>query len=175
MTPGRQILTALSAGCATTAQLAERIEGMTGPRVQSCLRTLLDRGLVTSVQGVHELTDKGRAWAQAGLEINGGPRPGNAQSRTPGTLRAKAWRYLRIRGKASLDDILMTVADGTEAAAVQNLRRYLGALTRAGILVETRSGWLLPSDRNTGIEAPSLNTGTRMVTDLNTGETWRIG
>jgi hypothetical protein len=174
MTPGRQILTALSAGCATTAQLAERIKGANGPRLRSCLQTLRDRALVTSVQGVHELTDKGRAWAEAGLEINGGPRPGNAQSRTAGTLRAKAWRYLRIRGKASLDDILMTVADGTEATAEQNLRRYLNALTRAGILARTRSGWVLPSDRNTGIEAPSWNTGTRTVTDVNTGEAWRI-
>lgn len=174
MTPGRQILTVLSAGCATTAQLADRIEGTSGPRLQSCLQTLRDRSLVTSVQGVHELTDKGRAWAEAGLEINGGPRPGNAQSRAVGTLRAKAWRYLRIRGKASLDDILMTVADGTEATAEQNLRRYLNALTRAGILARTRSGWVLPSDRNTGIEAPSWNATTRMVIDLNSGESWRI-
>lgn len=174
MTPGRKILTVLSAGCATTAQLAERIEGMTGPRLQSCLVTLRDRDLVRSVQGVHELTDKGRAWTEAGLEIHGGPRPGNAKSRTTRTLRAKAWRYLRIRGKASLDDILMTIADGTEATAEQNIRRYLNALVRAGILVRTRSGWLLPSDSNTGIEAPSWNTWTRTVTDVNTGETWRI-
>lgn len=174
MTPGRQILTALSAGCATTAQLAERIEGTSGPRLQSCLQTLRDRSLVTSVQGVHGLTDKGKAWVEAGLEINGGPRSGNAQSRTAGTLRAKAWRYLRIRGKASLGDILMTVADGTEATAEQNLRRYLNALTRAGILARTRSGWLLPSDRNTGIEAPNWNTRTRTVTDVNTGGSWRI-
>ena len=174
MTPGRQILVALSAGCATTAQLVERIEGTSGPRLQRCLRTLRDRALVASAQGVHQLTDKGRTWAEAGLEINGGPRPGNAKSRTAGTLRAKAWRYLRIKGKASLDDILMIVADGTEATAEHNLRRYLNALTRVGILAKTRSGWVLPSGRNTGIEAPSWNTKTRMVMDLNTGEAWRI-
>ena len=174
MTPGRQILTALSVGCATTAQLAECIEGMTGPRLQGCLQTLRARGLVTSVQGVHELTDKGRAWAEAGIEVSGGPRPGHSQSRTANTLRAKAWRYLRIRGKAGLDDILMTVADGTEATPEKNLRRYLNALTRAGILARTRSGWVLPSDRNTGIEAPSWNATTRMVIDLNSGESWRI-
>ena len=174
MTPGRQILTALSAGCATTAQLVERIEGTTSTRIQSCLRTLHDRALVSSAQGVHELTDKGRAWAEAGLEINGGPRPGNAQSRTATTLRAKAWRYLLIKNKASLDEILLLIADGTEARAEQNLRRYLNALTRAGILVKTRSGWLLPNDRITGTEAPSWNTKTRMVSDLNTGEIWRI-
>lgn len=174
MTPGRRILVALSVGCATTTQLAERIEGMAGPRLQRCLMTLRDRDLVTSVQGVHQLTDKGLLWTEAGFEINGGPRPGNAQSRTVGTLRAKAWRYLRIKGRASLADILMIVADGTEATAEQNLRRYLNALTRAGILARTRSGWALPSDRNTGIEAPSWNTKTRMVMDLNTGESWRI-
>lgn len=174
MTPGRAILTALSAGCATTGQLAERIDGATSTRLQRCLHVLQDRDLVRSVQGVHELTDKGRAWAEAGLEINGGPRPGNAQSRTAGTLRAKAWRYLRIKGKASLDDILLIVADGDEAGAEKNLRRYLNALHRAGMLVRTRSGWLLPSDKNTGIEAPSWNTKTRTVTDVNTGETWRI-
>ena len=174
MTPGRQILAALSTGCATTAQLVERIEGTSGPRLRSCLQTLRARALVTSVPGVHELTSKGRSWVEAGLEINGGPRPGNSQSRTATTLRAKAWRYLLIKNKASLGEILLLVADGTEARAEQNLRRYLNALTRAGILVKTRSGWLLPHDHITGTEAPSWNTKTRMVMDLNTGESWRI-
>lgn len=174
MTPGRQILTALSAGCATTAQLAERIEEATASTLKSPLRTLQSRGLVASVQGVHELTDKGRAWLDAGLEITSGPRPGNAPARTADTLRAKAWRYLRIKGKGSLDDILFLAADGDEIGAERNLRRYLNALNRAGILVRTRSGWLLPSDKNTGDLAPSWNSSTRTVTDVNTGESWRI-
>jgi hypothetical protein len=174
MTPGRKVLTALSAGCATTAHLAERIEGMTTLQLQGVLKTLKGRAMVNSVQGVHQLTDKGRAWAEAGLEVNGGPRPGNAHSRTSSTLRAKAWRYLRIRGKASLDDILLIAADGCEAGAEKNLRRYLGALTKAGILVQVKSGWVLPSDRNTGIEAPSWNSETRIVTDVNTGVACQI-
>lgn len=175
MTPGRKILTALASSCATTGQLGARIEGTTSARLQSCLCTLRDRGLVSSVQGVHALTDKGRAWVAAGLEVNGGPRPGRAASRTANTLRAKAWRYLRLKGKASMNDLLFIVADGTEGDAEKNLRRYLRALTAAGYLAPLRSGWLLLTDRDTGPEAPALNTATKTVTDANTGESWPIG
>lgn len=166
------VLAALGRIPATTAQLVERMPGVCVP---SALATLRERGLVTSVQGVHQITDKGRAWVEAGVPVPMGPRPGQAGSRAAGTLRAKAWRYLRIKRKAGMDDLLFLVADGNEKDAEANLRRYLTALERAGVLIRTRSGWLLPSDRNTGPEAPSWNSKTKAVIDVNTGEQWTIG
>ncbi len=175
MTPGRTILTALAETSATTGQLNQALPGMTMDRLSSCLRTLRGRALIHTAGGVHGLTGKGRAWLEAGLEIQSGPRTGRAASRTSGTLRAKAWRTLRIRRKASLDDILLLVADGGEKHPAANLRRYLTALFRAGILLRTRSGWVLPEGRNTGPEAPAWNSKTKTVIDVNTGEQWRIG
>ncbi|GAB7082321.1 helix-turn-helix domain-containing protein [Megalodesulfovibrio paquesii] len=161
------------AGCATTAEVHAAV-GYAANSVRRALRTLRERGLVTSLEGLHELTAKGRAWIDAGLEITSGPRPGQAQSRHAQTLRAKAWRALRLKGKCSLDDLLMLVADGTEKDAEKQLRRYCRALEAAGYLVPMRSGWLLPADRNTGPEAPAYNSKTRTVTDPNTGDVWPL-
>lgn len=160
-------------GCATTAEVCAAVD-YAADSVRHALRTLQGRGLVTSLEGLHELTAKGRAWVDAGLEIKGGPRPGQAQSRHAQTLRAKAWRALRLKGKCSLDDLLMLVADGTEKDADKQLRRYLRALEAVGYLAPMRSGWLLPADRNTGPEAPAYNSGTRTVTDPNTGDVWPL-
>lgn len=111
----------------------------------------------------------GRSGSHVGTTVWG------AVTRTPQTLRAKAWRYLRIKKKATLEDILSIVADGVEKDAAGQLRRYLGALASVGVLIRVRSSWLLPEDRNTGPEAPALNTRTRTVTDVNTGEKWTLG
>lgn len=169
-----RVLAALTQGCATTKQLGVKL-GMTTGQVGRAIRTLRDRGLVCTSTGVHELTDKGRAWIDAGLTIKSGPRPGRAGTRTSGTMRAWAWRYLRMKGKANMDDLLFLLADSHEKDPAQNLRRYLNALVRAGILHQVRSGWVLTKDKDTGPLAPSWNSATRRVIDVNTGEQWQIG
>lgn len=171
---GNSILTVLAAGPRTTGQIADAT-GMAAPNVPSAINTLRKRGLAASASGVHQITDKGRVWLDNGLEVISGPRPGKACSRRGATLRVRAWRALRLRGKVTLDDLLYLVADGDEKAAEYNLKRYLRALVQAGFLVKLRSGWMLPGDRNTGPEAPALNTKTKTVTDPNTGERWNIG
>lgn len=174
MTPrwcGLSVLRLLEAGPLVTAELRQRL----GKNPKSCLRVLRVRGLISSTHGVHELTEKGRAWVSAGVEVMSGPPSGGAVTRTPQTLRAKAWRYLRIKKKATLEDILSIVADGVEKDAAGQLRRYLGALASVGVLIRVRSSWLLPEDRNTGPEAPALNTRTRTVTDVNTKKKWTLG
>lgn len=56
-----------------------------------------------------------------------------------GGLRAKAWWVMRNRKSATLESLLNTLADGSQKDAESNLRKYLNALARAGILkVETR-------------------------------------
>ena len=49
-------------------------------------------------------------------------------------LRAKAWWVIRKHKVVTLQDLLMTVANGTEKAAYNNLRNYMRALGSAGIL-----------------------------------------
>lgn len=54
-------------------------------------------------------------------------------------LRAKAWWVMRNRKSATLESLLNTLADGSQQDAESNLRKYLNALARAGILkVETK-------------------------------------
>lgn len=51
-----------------------------------------------------------------------------------GGLRAKAWWVMRNRKNATIESLLNTLADGTQRDAESNLRKYLNALARAGIL-----------------------------------------
>lgn len=51
-----------------------------------------------------------------------------------GGLRAKAWWVLRNRKVATIEALLTTLADGSQKDAESNLRKYLGALAKAGIL-----------------------------------------
>lgn len=51
-----------------------------------------------------------------------------------GGLRAKAWWVMRNRKSATLESLLNTLADGSQKDAESNLRKYLNALVRAGIL-----------------------------------------
>lgn len=99
----------------------------------------------------------------------------------PGTLRAKAWRAMQIKGKFSLSDICRCVLTGEEAARDprNNLGRYIAALAAVGVLQEmkrrmaptspTSNGekrWLMVKDL--GRQAPIRRTGG-VVFDPNTG------
>lgn len=171
---GLDILTALKSGPKVISEIAE-VTGMQAQAVKSALLVLVRRGLLNTGEGVAEITDKGRAWVDAGMEVMGGPRTEKVWSRRQTTLRDRAWRAMRIKRKFDLDTLLWVVANGDEKGAVHNLKRYARALERAGYLIPMRSGWLLPDDRDTGPLAPALNTRTRTVTDANTGERWSIG
>lgn len=49
-------------------------------------------------------------------------------------LRQRAWWVIRRRGVFTLPELLSVLADGTERDAAGNLRKYLQALARCGIL-----------------------------------------
>lgn len=55
-----------------------------------------------------------------------------------GTLREKAWRAMRIKGKFTLSELLRAALAGEEAARDprSNIGRYIARLAKAGILVE---------------------------------------
>lgn len=49
-------------------------------------------------------------------------------------LRARAWWIIREKKSVTLDQLLHTLNDGSQRDAESNLRRYLSALAKAGIL-----------------------------------------
>lgn len=53
-------------------------------------------------------------------------------------LRARAWWVLRKNGAMTLTELLLTLADSRHKCADGNLSRYLGRLTKAGILSRER-------------------------------------
>jgi hypothetical protein len=135
-----------------------------------------------SGEGVHGITEAGTQALAGGAEVVSGPKKGSCVERYKGSLRAKAWRGLRIRRKAGVDDLLPLVlgASGTkqeEKQARRNLECYLRALTLAGFLTElpSRGGparWVLV--RDTGPCAPAWHKAQRTVTDANTGEVHNV-
>lgn len=175
---GLTILDALRDGAKLTRQLAAVLNAP-ADNVRSCLRTLVKRGLIRSSEGVNQITEAGREALASGREVTSGPCNGNAVSRRFGSLRAKAWRAMRMKTAFSLDDLLMLLCDGSESDAEGNLRSYVNALESAGYLfARARRGeggqvrWSL--DRDTGPEAPSWNKKTRVLRDHNTGEVFDI-
>lgn len=50
------------------------------------------------------------------------------------SLRQQAWWLMRQRGVFTLNDLLLTLSDGTEKNAYRSLMKYVGLLERVGIL-----------------------------------------
>lgn len=169
---GLPVLRQLAEGPRLSAEVAAAL-GLATPQLKKTFRCLRARGYIRTVEGVHEITEAGRSTLEQDEEITCGPRKG--RKRNEGSLRARAWRAMRIKEKFSLDDLLTLLCDGTELSAENNLRSYLRALEGAGYLVElkrrgpenTPRWWL---SRDTGLRAPSWNRLTRTVADPNTGE-----
>ncbi|SDB03433.1 hypothetical protein SAMN05660653_00152 [Desulfonatronum thiosulfatophilum] len=163
---GRRILEMLANGLMTIRGLDAMFDAPDGG-VRCTCRALARRGLLSISEGVCEITEQGRIWLRSGQKVAG---PVRAQTTRATTLRARAWRAMRLKRKFSVDDLLSLVADGTEKDAVRDLQRYIRTLEDAGYLVRMRSGqWMLPLERDTGPEAPTWNSQTRMVKDGNTG------
>lgn len=127
------------------------------------------------------LTEAGREQVASGVPIlpGQGPRP---RKRTAG-LRERAWWELRAQGIASLKQILITHADGSEKAADVNLYKYLVALERAGILA--RQAKRLPARqsrgcvqwrllRDLGVKAPVWRQQAGEVYDPNAGAVYPL-
>lgn len=102
-----------------------------------------------------------------------------------GGLRAKAWWVMRNRKSATLESLLNTLADGSQKDAESNLRKYLQALTRAGILkLETKRqpGKSLTSNGHhryslvidCGIAAPVYRKSLNQVYCPDTGEIYTL-
>lgn len=168
---GLPMLRALSEGPRLTSELARAV-GITTDHAGRVCRCLRARGVLRTGGGVHELTKAGRDAVARGEEITCGPQRGTV--RREGSLRARAWRAMRIKERFGLDDLLTLLCDGDERAPANNLRSYLHALEAAGYLARLRRPdadggprWLLIL--NSGPKAPAWNKQTRTLTDPNTG------
>jgi hypothetical protein len=179
---GLEVLGQLAGGPKLTRDLMDAL-GMTKAGVRDACKRLAARGLMQSVEGLHGITEAGGQALAGGAEVVSGPSKGGCVERYKGSVRAKAWRVLRIRRKVGLDDLLPLVlapqaTKEDETRTRQNLDRYLWALTLAGFLHELprRGGparWMLV--RDTGPCAPAWNKAQRTVTDANTGEVHQLG
>ncbi|SNR95781.1 hypothetical protein SAMN04488503_2030 [Humidesulfovibrio mexicanus] len=178
---GLEILGHLESGSQFTFELA-RVVGITNALVRKACAKLAAKGLIITGEDVHELTAAGREALAGSRNAVSGPGKGGCVERHKGSVRAKAWRALRIRRKASVEDLLPLVlghgaAPVDEANARRSLDRYLTALAKSGHLTELprRGGparWILTND--TGPCAPAWNNSQRTVTDANTGEVHRV-
>lgn len=137
--------------------------------------------------GHYVLTELGKHVIAAGLDktkFKPGPRtPPTHRKGKQGTLRERAWRLLRIKQSASVNELLATLmdADSTMQSAETNLNRYFVGLLRAGYVVEQkRTSALKKSDkqyfltRNSGPLAPILKKTSCQVYDQNQGKHYDI-
>lgn len=134
---------------------------------------LVRNGYATRGLGVYRATEKGLAALKAGLRHGG--KPGMSVERYRTSLRSRAWNLMRIKMWLSVDDMLMTLADGSEKSAERDLRRYVRALQKAGYVERSaRNPQLFRLVNNTGRNAPAYNTKRETVTDTNTGEVHHV-
>jgi hypothetical protein len=164
---GVTILQALESGPKLTRQLAAVCACAS---IRNCLGVLRRRGYIISNTGVHDITEAGRDALARNVKLGLGPCAGKATSRAGQTLRDRAWYMLRTGKIYTLENLMDLLCTGAEKTAAGNLRTWLTALTRAGYLLCVRRGYRLCKARDTGPEAPSWNTLTGIVTDVNTGE-----
>lgn len=162
------LLTLMAEGHDLTPSHAAALLERTRQNAQGALTNLAKRGFALSVCGAYMATPEGMEFIASGNEIKSGPaKPSGKPRVVENTLRALAWRAMRIKGKFGLEDLARACLDGSETARdpVNNLNRYVSALAATGYLVEMKrrtpgtaltspgkKRWLL--SRDTGPKAP---------------------
>lgn len=160
----------------------ESIAGISRKAIVMATGVLAQRGLLDRpAPGCYRLTAAGRLALEAGVEIKPGSSGPRAAKRCAKCLRARLWRAMRALNKFGVDDLLLRAANGDEADAHDNARKYLGALERAGYLIRLKHRlpgeakksngfvrWILIN--NTGPKAPVWRLRQGRVFDPNTGD-----
>lgn len=188
-TEQQTLLNALDrAECRTVEYLAE-LTGLSRKRVVAAAGRLIGRDFATRAEvGCFTLTEAGEKARTEGFVIKSGPKGRlTGLSRRPKrtTIRDRIWNALRIRGKASVQDLLELVGGEDGAPSVDSIQRYLRGLVRAGHLREMARrdpGTALTSNgykryqllRDTGPAAPQLRDRTNTVFDPNTREVFDL-
>ncbi len=184
--PTEQLLAAIAQAapreCITEARLVE-ITGFPAKRVENSCLKLRKHGLLKKTeQGCHKLTKAGRAATAEGARLRSGPKgPRSGHLVRACTLRCRAWAAMRIKGKFSIDELVMLSIDGGERNPQSNIGKYVRTLARAGYLrpLPARGAGTAPTSngfvrylliRNTGPEAPTCSTSRGTLYDPNTEE-----
>lgn len=175
ITIGQAILNALAGGkVMLTRELASRL-GSPAENIRSAAHALIERGYIMRGEGCYQITDKGQDFVADGKTCVAGSQKGDFAARSRYSLRTRAWNLIRMRTTWSIDDLLMTLADGTERDAENSLKRYVKVLCKAGYVERApRNPHLYRLINNTGRLAPSYNSPARTVTDPNTGEVHHV-
>lgn len=171
-------------GCLTPEDLAQAT-GRTRHQVVKAVGALISRGFVERVEiGCYRISPEGAEWHRSGRPITSGPHGPLTKvepvRRKADALYHRLWRALRIKGKATVGDLLELA--GADDRKVHAARKYLRALTGAGYVrrmprrepgtAVTSNGFLrYQLIRDTGPVAPVHRTARGEVYDPNTGET----
>ncbi|HEY1502951.1 MAG TPA: hypothetical protein VGF92_01560 [Stellaceae bacterium] len=136
--PGEKVLTALPAKgeCIRITELAKQT-GIPKRRLVKLVATLERRGLATAPKiGCYRRTPRGDKVIAETTPLRSGPTKATGPRAPSDGLRARAWRALRMRGKATIPEILEIADAGESKSPTTNLYRYFGSLCRAGVVVK---------------------------------------
>lgn len=168
--------------CITEEKLAE-LSGLASTVIgTSCWKLRRHKLLEKTGRGCYKLTPAGRAAVAQGRKIRSGPNgPHTGVRQVKGeTLRARAWRAMRIKGKFTIEDLaLLSAQTGAERDMESNIGKYVRALGRAGYVrqLPVREAALTPKSngcvrwqlvQDTGPLAPVWRASRNVVWDPNT-------
>lgn len=166
---GRDVLQVLSDGKAhLTREIADKLE-VSSTSISSMCSCLKKHGAITSVEGVHRILELGRDVLSGKKELCKG-KAGKSKS----GLRHRAWKAMHILTLFDVSSLLEVVGTGKEKGGEENLRNYLNALYKAGMLIQNRSGKYLLKESAKGSNAPSYNRAEKTVTDRNRGMVFHV-
>lgn len=178
------LLNHLAAGdvCLTVDQMAEAL-GVTRPQAANAAANLLRRAYLAKMAiGCFQLSDAGRAAAEAGTVITSGPKgKTGAIPVHRNTFRQRAWASIRFNGRFTIGQIVRAAARHDDQNARENARKYIAQLAAAGYVQELprrAPGTCRNSNgfkrfmlvRDTGRRAPVYRAELRVMHDFNTGE-----
>jgi hypothetical protein len=122
--------------CIRIAELSKKT-GIEKHSLAKLVATLTRRGLATAPKiGCYRRTPRGDKVIAETTPLRSGPTKATGPRAPSDGLRARAWRALRMRGKATVPEILEIADAGDGKSPTTNLYRYFGALCRAGILMK---------------------------------------
>lgn len=174
------LLATLPDGTGTRAELASRLARAPNQITTAALILRRRRLVDAPARGQYRITPAGHDWLSSGRQLT--ERTGRRHIERTTGLRQRAWWVMREMKKFTVACLLHTLADGTERAAGDNLRRYLATLASVGVVTPTarRVPGLEPNSRghvvwylkrDLGRQAPVCRQRHGTVYDPNSGET----